>query len=395
MKKELVVRVLEMRGALLVLGAAAFMAIQQLEIDELWTTIAILMMASAHEATKPDRHSSRRAWALPRNSDCWFDSDAQAPWFSNQQFVDIFHCLSRNWHLTSKERQQGSAILCLFVSALPSVSTDLQLDSHFEVYRGVMVWHFPHVVMRTVSPSDQTIFNSNLWPFPNRSQTKWWLQSMPIVLPDTSDSLQTFANEFKEKRGLENIVLAIDGTHIQFRRPSRTSLEYRNRKKYDSILLQGTVDSRKRFRDVFVGWPGSAHDTRVFKNSPLFHKWVTLINIGYVFITLVSSQNGERILEVQWLNGGRCASPVPGHWRLWVSSSGLSPRSSERNTCVVSQRSVFQLQTLVHSNGCWASFWAIEGEMELPDFYEMCTASQDWRSVNGSVNGGLVTLSHF
>lgn len=33
--------------------------------------------------------------------------------------------------------------------------------------------------------------------------------------------------------------------------------------------MQVVCDDRKRIRDVFIGFPGSVHDARVFKNSPL------------------------------------------------------------------------------------------------------------------------------
>lgn len=34
--------------------------------------------------------------------------------------------------------------------------------------------------------------------------------------------------------------------------------------------MQGTVDHKMKFLDVFIGYPGSVHDARVFKDSPLY-----------------------------------------------------------------------------------------------------------------------------
>nr|XP_018917678.1 PREDICTED: putative nuclease HARBI1 [Bemisia tabaci] len=44
---------------------------------------------------------------------------------------------------------------------------------------------------------------------------------------------------------------------------------YYNRKKVHSVLLQGICDADMRFMDVFCGFPGSAHDARVWTESPL------------------------------------------------------------------------------------------------------------------------------
>ena len=43
--------------------------------------------------------------------------------------------------------------------------------------------------------------------------------------------------------------------------------DYFNRKGFHSIVLQRVVDHQCKFMDVYIGWPGSVHDTRVLANS--------------------------------------------------------------------------------------------------------------------------------
>uniref|UniRef100_K7EX09 DDE Tnp4 domain-containing protein n=1 Tax=Pelodiscus sinensis TaxID=13735 RepID=K7EX09_PELSI len=45
-----------------------------------------------------------------------------------------------------------------------------------------------------------------------------------------------------------------------------------NRKGYCSIVLQALVDHRGHFLDVYVGWSVRAHDSRILRNSGLFHR---------------------------------------------------------------------------------------------------------------------------
>jgi len=41
------------------------------------------------------------------------------------------------------------------------------------------------------------------------------------------------------------------------------------RKGFHSIILQGIADAKYKFIDVFVGWLGSSHDARVWRESPV------------------------------------------------------------------------------------------------------------------------------
>ncbi|KAL1250592.1 hypothetical protein QQF64_018388 [Cirrhinus molitorella] len=45
---------------------------------------------------------------------------------------------------------------------------------------------------------------------------------------------------------------------------------YFNRKLFHSVQLQAITDHKGKFLDIFVGYPGSVHDARVLKNSPVY-----------------------------------------------------------------------------------------------------------------------------
>lgn len=77
--------------------------------------------------------------------------------------------------------------------------------------------------------------------------------------------------EFDQIRvnGIHGVVGCIDGTHIRISAPSRGDNSYYNRKGFHSVLLQVVCDARKKFLDVFCGWPGSSNDARMWANSPL------------------------------------------------------------------------------------------------------------------------------
>ncbi|CAD6240936.1 GSCOCG00012596001-RA-CDS [Cotesia congregata] len=80
-------------------------------------------------------------------------------------------------------------------------------------------------------------------------------------------------NAFLNKTGgFSGIVGAIDGCHISIRQPPGNANDYYNRKGSHSIILQGTCDHNRKFIDVLIGRPGRAHDSPVFRSSPLYGK---------------------------------------------------------------------------------------------------------------------------
>ena len=66
--------------------------------------------------------------------------------------------------------------------------------------------------------------------------------------------------------GFPQAVAAIDCCHIRLKATNKDREDYINRKENHSIVIQGLVDNRYLFRDIFAG---KFHNARIFKNSPL------------------------------------------------------------------------------------------------------------------------------
>lgn len=89
-----------------------------------------------------------------------------------------------------------------------------------------------------------------------------------IRWPDRNDYAK-IADGFAQQAGFPGVIGAIDGTYIPIAGPSEFRDSYICRKGFPAFHLQGVCDSQMKFLDVFSAYPGSVHDSRVFKNSPL------------------------------------------------------------------------------------------------------------------------------
>lgn len=100
------------------------------------------------------------------------------------------------------------------------------------------------------------------------------LTSVVIRLPSTPEEQMEVGEGFARLNGhqlFRGSMGAIDGCHIRIKAPAEPDAQcYRNRKLFHSIQLQAVCDHKARFIDVFVGFPGSVHDTRILRHSPLY-----------------------------------------------------------------------------------------------------------------------------
>lgn len=92
---------------------------------------------------------------------------------------------------------------------------------------------------------------------------------MPEVVkwPETRDQIMETSRQFGEKSQFQNIIGAIDGSHIQIKAPRQQP----HRKKFYSIVLLAFCNSKMEFNYVWTGNPGSTHDATVLRSSDLFN----------------------------------------------------------------------------------------------------------------------------
>ncbi|XP_065219716.1 putative nuclease HARBI1 [Planococcus citri] len=74
---------------------------------------------------------------------------------------------------------------------------------------------------------------------------------------------------FVTKHKIPNVIGCIDGTQIGIYPPSENENVYMNRKGFHSINVQIICDHTYRIRNVVAKYPGSAHDSYVYKYSTI------------------------------------------------------------------------------------------------------------------------------
>ncbi|XP_067088424.1 putative nuclease HARBI1 [Osmerus mordax] len=71
-----------------------------------------------------------------------------------------------------------------------------------------------------------------------------------------------------------NVIGAVDCTHIYLKKPSGPNeADFVNRKGFHSLNVQMICDSTCLITNVEVKWPGSVHDSRIFRDSTLCHSF--------------------------------------------------------------------------------------------------------------------------
>lgn len=74
---------------------------------------------------------------------------------------------------------------------------------------------------------------------------------------------------FRSVSGFPGVIGAIDGCHIEIKAPDNLQADYIDRSGTHSINLLAVCDHNKKLTYTFAGYPGSAHDSRVYRDSAL------------------------------------------------------------------------------------------------------------------------------
>lgn len=94
--------------------------------------------------------------------------------------------------------------------------------------------------------------------------------------PEESEVTKQF---YHQKYNFKDVIGVIDGTHLRIDRPPEQQDSYYNRHDFFSLQCQVVCNHNYKILDFHLGFPGSVHDARVFRNSPL-HQKLTTTNIG-------------------------------------------------------------------------------------------------------------------
>ncbi|GLV40057.1 hypothetical protein CBL_02942 [Carabus blaptoides fortunei] len=73
----------------------------------------------------------------------------------------------------------------------------------------------------------------------------------------------------KRKANFDGVIGAVDGFHVVCKIPIDQHDSYQDRCFDHSSTLQGICAPKRLFTNVSVGWPGSIHDARIFKESAI------------------------------------------------------------------------------------------------------------------------------
>uniref|UniRef100_A0AAX7U936 DDE Tnp4 domain-containing protein n=1 Tax=Astatotilapia calliptera TaxID=8154 RepID=A0AAX7U936_ASTCA len=139
----------------------------------------------------------------------------------------------------------------------------------------------------------------------------------PRRVPDEPSSFLSWAlfqeAGLVEKLRFPGVIGCTDGTHIPIIAPSVNEGDYVNRKSFHSINVQIICDAANIITNVEAKWPGSVHDSQIFRECTLSTKFGHGEFTGYLFgihvypicLPLTLTLNRAHSSDIIWLIAGQ------------------------------------------------------------------------------------------
>ncbi|XP_046384539.1 putative nuclease HARBI1 [Ischnura elegans] len=104
--------------------------------------------------------------------------------------------------------------------------------------------------------------------------TRW------VHFPQTRNERRQAIQENYQATGFPGVLGFVDGTHVAIRAPSERENLYVNRKSYHSLNAQMVCDSRLRILNCVARYPGSTHDSFIWRNPEVCREMRTVWESG-------------------------------------------------------------------------------------------------------------------
>ena len=121
-----------------------------------------------------------------------------------------------------------------------------------------------------------------------------------VQFPTEQAEVRANKQAFHAVAGFPNVIGAIDCTHVAIKAPSQNEEAYVNRKGVHTINVQAVCDPNMRLLNVVAKWPGSSHDSYVWKSSSLHDLFVQghmpdgwLIGVVLSYLQYTALQNNQ------------------------------------------------------------------------------------------------------
>lgn len=203
-------------------------------------------------------HRIPSLWTFDRTSEWW---DVIVPGFTNAQWIENFRMSEETFnHLCNKLRPALELKNTNFRRCMPlkkRVAVALWKLATGSEYRSI--GHLFGVSITSVCRCVQDFC----------AAAEALLVPEQIRFP-TQEKFAEMSAYYENRWGLPHCVGAIDRSHIPIIAPQDYHCNYFNRNGWHSIILQGVVDGKGLFWNVFAGMAGSLHDARVLRLSTLW-----------------------------------------------------------------------------------------------------------------------------